>query len=486
MRTLLLFGILIVTLTPGRADAQALTDRASVKANLTLLDAWIDSQVAYKQLPGLAIAIVHDQETVFKKAYGYADVNTKPHRRLTLDTKFRLASQSKLFTALAILKLRDAKKLRLDDPVSDYLPWLKKRSSDTVPVTIRQMLTHSSGLHREGADSPFWTNGSFPSIDEIREGDAVHESVFEPASTWKYSNLNFVLLGEVVSSISGVSFHDFIREELFLPIGMPQTAMNAESFRSNEIAIGYGRRLPDGSREAFSHADVRGLAAAAGLTSSVNDMIEFLKWQFRVLRKKDSGDVLASSTLHEMQRTHWVRDDWSDGWGLGFHAIKRKSGPIVGHMGLLPGFKTATFIDVNTSLGVIVYANSLDAEPYPGETVSVVDRVFDWIGPSISNTPGNEDEKLNDDWIALRGIYRSIFVDTLVLEIGGGLTLVNINSSDPMSTIRKLEPIDGKPNHFRVIEGDPFYSLGETAAFSLQDGRAISLKLGAGVLQRIK
>jgi CubicO group peptidase (beta-lactamase class C family) len=485
MRSLLLIGTFFAALFPGRTIAQGLADRASVKSSIALLDAWIDSQIAYKQLPGLGIAIVHDQETVFKKAYGYADVDAKPQRRLTLDTKFRLASHSKLFTALAILKLRDAKKLRLDDPVSDYLPWFKKKNSETAPVKIRQLLTHTSGLHREGADSPFWTNGVFPSIDEIREGDSIHESLFEPDSTWKYSNLNFVLLGEIVSSITDVSLNDFIRDELFLPIGMSQTEMSAHSFPVSQMAIGYGRRLPDGTREVFSHADVRGLTAAAGLTSSVNDMIQFVKWQFRVYGEEDSGNVLASTTLREMQRTHWVRDDWSDGWGLGFHTIKRESGPIVGHMGLLPGFKTATFIDPKTSFGVIVYTNSLDAEPYPGEAASIFDRAFDWVGSAISNAPDEENERLNDDWKAFRGLYRSIFVDTLVLEIGGHLVLANLNSTDPMTTIRKLEPIDSKPNHFRVIEGDPFYSLGETATFTVQDGQATSLKLGAGVLQRI-
>lgn len=163
---MLLFACVLVLAGSNKATGQPISERPLVKSNIALLDAWIDSQMAYGDIPGMALAIIHDQETVFSKAYGYAD--REANRPLTPDTRFRLASHSKLFTALAIMKLRDAGKLNLDDPVARHLSWFRPENPVATPVTIWQLLTHTSGLHREGSDSPFWTDWNFPSLDENR------------------------------------------------------------------------------------------------------------------------------------------------------------------------------------------------------------------------------------------------------------------------------------------------------------------------------
>jgi CubicO group peptidase (beta-lactamase class C family) len=118
-RLLPVVALLSLSAIPRPTSGQIAKQHPRVQSNVALLDAWIESELAYGGMPGLAIAIVHDQEVVFSKAYGFA--NTKAQREMTTATAFRLASHSKLLAALAIMQLRDDGKLRLDDPVETQL-----------------------------------------------------------------------------------------------------------------------------------------------------------------------------------------------------------------------------------------------------------------------------------------------------------------------------------------------------------------------------
>ena len=133
-------------------------------------------------------------------------------RAATPDTLYRIASITKLFTATSILQLRDAGALQLDDPVTRHLPWfaVPSRHADAPPITIRHLITHTSGLPREGA-FPYWTEGEFPTPERLREGLARQEAVIPTETRWKYSNLALALAGEVVATASGESYADTSR-----------------------------------------------------------------------------------------------------------------------------------------------------------------------------------------------------------------------------------------------------------------------------------
>src|SRR5207247_268625 len=171
---------------------------AKVSSALKLLDALTATQVAYRQQPGLSIAIVSDQEMIWAKGYGYADVDKRVPA--TPATIYRMASHTKMFTAIAVMQLRDAGKLRLDDPVVKYLPWFKPQpaSPDDPPVTIRHLLTHTSGLPREAA-APYWSDFNFPTRAEVVRGVAIQHAVSASEPKWKYSNLALAVPGEVVA-----------------------------------------------------------------------------------------------------------------------------------------------------------------------------------------------------------------------------------------------------------------------------------------------
>jgi len=128
---------------------------------IRLIDTWLEAQRDYDRLPGLSAAIVTDQEILWSKGYGMADIEKEVPS--SADTIYSICSISKLFTSVAIMRLRDAGKLRLDDLVAEHLSWfnLQQQYPDTGPITIRSLLTHSSGIPRE-SDYPYWNGPDFP------------------------------------------------------------------------------------------------------------------------------------------------------------------------------------------------------------------------------------------------------------------------------------------------------------------------------------
>ena len=470
-----------VSAQTSRAETP-LKDHPLVRSNIKLLEAWVESRMAYQGIPGMAIAIVHDQDLLYLRGFGQADVDAR--RATTPDTLYRIASHSKLFTGIGIMQLRDAGKLSLDDPLSKHLDWFELKGVDpnAPPVTIRQLLTHSSGIPREGGTKLHWSSYDFPTREAIIEHLSSQEVLFPAATRWKYSNLAFILLGEVIRDVSGMSYADYVESRILQPLGMSDSGVTLESIDRSQLAVGYGRRLPDGTRESFPAHDVRGLTAAGGLSSSVRDMARFVSWQFR-LRDADEPEVLKPSTLREMQRIHWIDPEWKMGFGLPFIIRKTPARTLVGHSGGLPGFLTETNVSTEEKLGVIVFSNSLDAQHE-----AVTDRAFDWVGGAIRQAKGAPDaEAPPPHWDALTGTYRSSFWDLHVMPLDGKLVLLTITSPKPKATIASLEPVGDSKVKFRVSDGSPFYPLGESVTFRLDDdGRAESMTYGRMTSRRVK
>ena len=223
----------------------------------------------YRHLPGIAVGVVADQELVWAAGFGFADTAAKVP--MTPQTKFRMASHSKLFTATAVMQLREQGKLRLDDPVSKYLPWfqVKPAEPDDPPITIEELLTHSSGLPREAGSH--WTTFEFPTTEQLRGLMAERQAPFSPEVRWKYSNLAYSIAGMVIEAVSGQRWADYVQQHIYEPLGMTSSSVDADV---PGLAVGYGRLMPDGTRGINPFIDARGMAAATGITSTVEDMAQ--------------------------------------------------------------------------------------------------------------------------------------------------------------------------------------------------------------------
>ncbi|MHB9028107.1 MAG: serine hydrolase domain-containing protein [Candidatus Latescibacterota bacterium] len=467
--------VLLAAAWPVSAQQRNIAANPFVASNLALLETWIEAHRAYSGQPGIAVGIVYDNDLIYAKGFGYADVEKKIP--CTPNTIFRIASHSKMFTSIALMQLRDQGKLDLDDPVKKHLPWFTIQNTfpDAPPVTIRHLLTHTSGLPRE-AGSAYWLDFDFPAKAQIVERLANLQTVYPPDTRWKYSNLALALAGEIVVAVSGQSYEDYVTKNTLEPLNMQDASVVFPAGKKDRLATGYGRRMPDGTRAVLPFVDAKGMAAATGLSCTVTDMAKFISWQFR-LTGSNKTEVLKASTLREMHHPQWVEPDWKSGWGIGFSILHGTERDLVGHGGGYPGYRTSTYYCSKEKIGVIVFTNSGDAEPYPGYVWSVSDRIFEWVAPAIKKAANGETgPKTDPSWARLEGVYRSLTVDTQVLVLDGKLAMVRPFTPNPKAGALTLEPA-GKDT-FR-IEGSGDGPLGELVTFEFgPDGRANKIIIG--------
>lgn len=455
-----------------------LAEHPEVRSAIDLLEAWVEAQRAQRELPGLSIGIVHDQALVWARGFGWADVaRGEP---ATPDTLYRIGSVTKLFTATAILILRDAGRLRLDDPLTDHLPWfaMKSASADGGPITIRHLLTHTSGLPREAA-FPYFTDSRFPSIDEIRTRLPAQERPLPTESRWKYSNLGATLAGEVVTTVSGEAYPDFVRRHVLEPLGMSATLVASPPPGHPRLATGYARRLPGRERTPAPFNDLRGLTAAGNMTTSVADLARFAMLQLRG-GAAGGAQVLSGRTLAEMQRVHWLQPDWQAGWGLGFRVLRLQGQTFVGHGGAVRGFRSELRICPTSKVAASVFLNADDGEAWP-----YLDKVFEWVGGAIAGATKPPLPTADPAWQRYVGRYRSAWYDVQILVRGGELTVIGPATPDPLLAPSTLTPV--AEHTFRAETKDGYGIPGELVVFEVDaSGRVTRARFGQNYTERIE
>lgn len=457
-------------------DAPARTSLAQhpdVEGAKRLFSAWLEGQIAYRGLPGIVVGVVADQELVWAAGFGFADVAAK--RSMTPATKFRMASHSKLFTATAVLQLREQDKLRLDDPVSKHLPWfqVKRADPEDPPITIEELLTHSSGLPREAG--PHWTTHEFPTQEQLRGLMAERQAAFPPEVRWKYSNLAYSLAGMVIEAVSGQRWADYVQQHIFRPLGMDASSVDQNA---SGLAVGYGRRMPDGSREVMPFVDARGMGAATGITSTVEDMAKFVSAQFR--RGPRGGNrILGTASLREMHRVRVLENNWTQGNAIGF-AVRRQDGKVyVGHGGGYPGYTTQTQIQLDSKVGVIVLTNTNDSNP-----LDIATQLMGTVGEAVAKATAVMPKVVAWDpgWARFAGLYRSRGGDQQVVLLNQQLVLITPNASNLENQIR-LEPLGN--GLFRYVAPGGGGPVGEIVRFVEEGGKVVRIITGDSYADRV-
>jgi CubicO group peptidase (beta-lactamase class C family) len=465
-----------------------LTQQPRLAERIAFFSAWTESQMAYQELPGLAIGLVYDQDLVWAKGFGLADLERRT--ATTPDTLYRIASITKLFTSTALLQLRDAGRLQLDDPVQQYLPWFKMPPDEWLPdapqdpsrpVTIRHLLTHTGGLRRE-APFPYWTEGNYPSLAEIKAGLSRQPVAYPPETRWKYSNLGLAIAGEVVTHCAGENYAAYITRHILEPLGMHDTLVKAPQPDHPRLATGYSRRLPGAKREVSPHTDAQGLSPAFNMTSSVHDLAQFVMLQFRTAAEYTPGpqQILSPRTLREMQRVHWLEPDWKMGWGLGFSISRQRNATWVGHGGAVLGYRTLVRFVPEKKVGVIVLGNADDTMPY-----QFADKLLDWVGPYAYQPAGASAAKPKS-WESYLGRFRNVWRDVQSVVLNGQLALMDPTMPDPLPSVAYLQPVSGREHVFRVSAAQGYGQDGEYAVFEFDPaGSPARLKLGDNYLDAI-
>jgi len=459
--------------SPAKGSETSVATHADVLGAERLFSAWMEGQIAYRGLPGIAVGVVHDQELIWSQGFGFADVQAK--LPMTGTTKFRVASNSKLFTAIAIMQLREEGKVGLDDPVVKHLPWFKAKPAgdDDGPITIEQLLSHSSGLPREAGDH--WTSYRFPTREEIQQQFSERQAAFAPSVRWKYSNLAYAIAGLVVEQASGQPWAVYVERNIFKPLHMQDSSVDQNV---PGLAVPYGRRMPDGTREKLPFVDARGMGAAAGVTSTVEDLAKFISAQFRC-GPRGPGQIVSGGSWRELLRVRSVEENWASGSGLGFDVKRVKDRTYIGHAGGYPGNTTQTLIQLDDKVGVIVLTNTNDSGP--GD---IANQLMATVGKAVAKAAPAKPATVAWDpaWARFAGLYRGRGGDQQVVLLNKKFVLITPNATDIDSSVT-LEPLgDGR---FRYTAPTGGGVVGEVVRFVEEPGRPMRMFSGDSWLDRL-
>jgi CubicO group peptidase (beta-lactamase class C family) len=289
------------------------------------------------RLPSVAAAVVRKGEVVWANAVGVADYDDD--RAATPGTQYRIGSITKTFTATAIMQLRDAGALDLDDRLEQHLADVEDGSP-----TIRRMLAHISGLQREVGE--MFVEGKTPTEEDLKVGFAL-----EPARAHHYSNLAFGLLGRVVSSKSGQPYARYVDERILRPLGLERTTWYPEPPKAQGYLVDeYARTVWE-----EPETDLGAVASMGQLWSTVEDLA---RWATFLARGEEG--VLAPGTVEEMwfPQVMYFPDEWVLGWGLGLSLYNHEGKIYGGHGGAMAGHLAGVYVNRKTEIGAAALSNS--------------------------------------------------------------------------------------------------------------------------------
>jgi CubicO group peptidase (beta-lactamase class C family) len=355
------------------------------QAAIDYIPSWIEFQLRASQRPGCIIAIAHRGKVVAEHAFGYANLVTG--EKLTPRHRFRIASHTKSFTATGIMKLREQRKLRLDDPVGQHVKGLHPRVAET---SIAQILSHSAGLVRDGtAAGQFSDRRPFLSTEELI-ADLKAPPVIEPNSRFKYSNHGYGLIGLVIEAVTKEPYRAWIEREIVEAAGLRETQAGMPLAKGTPFARGHTPRLPVGRRLVIpGENSLNAITAAGGFVSTAADVARF----FAQLAPNARRSVLSAGSRHEMTRRHWrPHSSIESYYGLGVASGTVAGWDWFGHGGGLHGYISQTSVFPACEMTISILTNSTDgwAGPWVDGAARILRsfetrgapkrRVRDWTG----------------------------------------------------------------------------------------------------------
>lgn len=321
---------------------------------IELLEAAVKHEVEQKQLPAFSISLVDGDRMVWAKGFGFQDQANKVPA--TSETVYRVGSVSKLFTDIAVMQLVEQGKLDLDAPVEQYLPAFKPQNPFGTKITMRQMMSHRSGLVRESPVGNYF-DPTQPSLAETVASLNTTRLVYPPESKTKYSNAAIAVVGAVLESQLGVTHPEHVRREILDPLEMLSSGFEVTPDLRPKLATGWMRAY-DGRRPFEAPAFLLGTGPAGNLYASVEDLAKFLVCLFQN-GETSQGKIVQPATLHQMTTPVKDAEGRDQGFGIGFHIQTLDGYEKIGHGGAVYGFSTQLEAIPQRQVGVAAVA-SLD------------------------------------------------------------------------------------------------------------------------------
>lgn len=353
------------------AYGQPLTSKA--------IDSLAERSMKAFNVPGIAVAIIKDGKVIHSKGYGVRSLRTM--QKTDENTLFGIASNSKAFTAAALGILIDEGKLKWDDKVRDYIPEFKLYNPYvTEEFTIRDLLTHRSGMGLGAGDLMF-----FPDSSDFTLKDIIYNLRFlKPVSSFRtkydYDNNLYIIAGEVVKRVSGMSWDEFVEERIFKPLGMTHTAASFDRLKDTSDIIDAHAEV-EGKVQVIARSSLKVGHSAGGINSSIADLSKWVMLQL-AHGKYDGNRQLFSDNVHEEMwtpqtiipvrnpgpyNTHFAA------YGLGFGISDVKGYKQLSHTGGLEGMVTQITMIPELNLGIIVLTNQQEGAAFTSITNQIKD-----------------------------------------------------------------------------------------------------------------
>ena len=396
-------------------------------AALDYLPRWIEHQMRVTEQPGCAIAVAHKGRVVLDLAFGHADATRGI--ALTPRHRFRVASHSKTFTAAGVLKLREAGRWRLDDPLGRFVAELHPRVAE---ATLAQLLSHSAGLVRDGSDAGQWMQRrAFLNEAQLR-ADLAHAPTLAANTRFKYSNHGYGLLGLAIEAVTGEPYTQWIAREIVAASGLEHTAPDTPLAGDVPLACGHSAKLPLGRRVALATGmPTHALAAATGFVATASDLARF----YASLAPTARRSVLKVASRREMTRRHWREPHSSLARWYGLGTI---SGTLngadgdwewCGHSGGFPGTVTRSVMLPGHDLALSVLTNAAD-----GLSHAWLDGAIHILQAHAKHgAPSRRAAAWRGRWWSLWGAFD-------LLPMNGSVLVANPALANPVLDASEIEP----------------------------------------------
>jgi CubicO group peptidase (beta-lactamase class C family) len=306
------------------------------------LDEYIREQMQRQNIPGLSVAVLKDGKILEAKGYGFSDLKAKTPA--TAETVYQIGSVSKQFLATGTMLLVQSGKLRLDDSITRFLDGAPAAWN---PITIRHLLTHTGGLVREAPGFDMMKRS--PDADVIRSAYSTPLR-FAPGEKWEYSNLGYFILAEIIHRVSDQPWSDYLRDNVFRPVGM--TATRTTTMRDS--VPNHARGYSDNEKL----LDAPDWIAVRPSGAFISTILDLAKWEAAL----HTNDILTEETRRQMWTPVTLTNGQPHPYGLGWHVTTRGASRVVWHGGGLPGFVSHYTRHVDSGLTVIVLTNLDDLD----------------------------------------------------------------------------------------------------------------------------
>lgn len=450
----------------------------ALAAALDYIPRWIAHQMRLADQPGCSFAVAHHGKLVVEFTLGQSGDG----RALTPRHRFRVASHSKTFTAAAVLRLREMGRWQLDDVVGRYVPGLHKQVAG---ATLAQLLSHSAGLVRDGADAAQWSDRG-PFLDEAAlRAELASGPVLTPNTRLKYSNHGYGLLGLAIAGVTGEPYTDWVAREVVAASGLEETTPDMAPARARARALvrkaapfaqGHSAKWPLGRRQTIPGDNpTHALASATGFVSTAADLVKF----FSSLAPDARHSVLSPASRREM-----LHRQWRDAYGTveRWYGLGTMSGATpgagsdwdwFGHTGSFQGTLTRTLCLPAQGLCISALSNAADGQAHLWVDGAVqIIRAYLQHGAPTARTA------------AWAGRWWSLWGAIDLLPMAGKVLVAQPSLANPLLDATQIEPGARQPGRGRITLAGSFASHGETARLELDaEGRATAVWLAATRLQ---